>query len=94
MLVVDYFSKFIEISKLRNETSEEVICHLKKKYLIFARHGIPQEYSFQTTVLNIYLQNFPTFQRDISLSTLQVALDFLRVIGKPSKLSTLLRIFQ
>jgi len=38
LLIVDYFSKFIEISKLRNETSEEVICHLKS---IFARHGIP-----------------------------------------------------
>ena len=40
LLVVDYFSKFIEISKLRNETSEEVICHLKS---IFARHSIPQQ---------------------------------------------------
>ena len=40
LLVIGYFSKFIEISKLRNETSEEVICHLKS---IFARHGIPQQ---------------------------------------------------
>jgi len=40
LLVVNYFSKFIEISKLRNETSEEVICHLKS---IFARHGILQQ---------------------------------------------------
>jgi len=41
LLVVDYFSKFIEISKLRNEMSQEVICHLKS---IFARHG-PQNSS-------------------------------------------------
>ena len=40
MLVIDYFSKFIEISKLRNETLEEVIFHLKS---IFARHGIPRQ---------------------------------------------------
>ena len=38
LLVVDYFSKFIEISKLDNETSHEVVIRLKS---IFARHGIP-----------------------------------------------------
>ena len=40
LLVVDYFSKYIEISKLGNETSHEVILRLKS---IFARHGIPLE---------------------------------------------------
>ena len=40
MLIVDYFSKYIEISKLDNETSHEVVLRLKS---VFARHGIPQE---------------------------------------------------
>ena len=40
LLVVDHFSKYIEISKLNNETSHEVILRLKS---IFARHGIPLE---------------------------------------------------
>ena len=38
--MVAYFSKLIEIIKLRNETSEEVICHLKS---LFAMYGIPQQ---------------------------------------------------
>ena len=41
LLIVDYFSRFIEIAKLsRDATSSEVIRHTKS---IFARHGIPQE---------------------------------------------------
>ena len=39
LLVVDYFSRYIEIAKLNNESAAEVICHTKS---IFARHGIPQ----------------------------------------------------
>ena len=39
LLIVDYFSRYIEISKLTGETSAEVIRHMKS---IFARHGIPQ----------------------------------------------------
>ena len=40
LLVVDYFSKYIEISKLEGESSQAVILRLKS---IFARHGIPQQ---------------------------------------------------
>ena len=39
LLVVDYYSHFIEIAKLSRTTSQGVIDHLKS---IFARHGIPQ----------------------------------------------------
>ena len=39
LLVVDYYSRFIEISKLSATSSPQVITHLKS---IFARHGILQ----------------------------------------------------
>ena len=38
VLVIDYYSRYIEIAKLTSLTSEGVITHLKS---IFARHGIP-----------------------------------------------------
>ena len=40
LLVIDYFSRYVEIAKLSGESSANVIKHLKS---IFARHGIPQE---------------------------------------------------
>ena len=39
LLVVDYFSWFIEVSKLSSTSSDAVIEHLKS---IFSRHGIPE----------------------------------------------------
>ena len=39
LLIVDYYSRFIEIAKLSRATTEQVICHFKS---IFARHGIPE----------------------------------------------------
>ena len=39
MLIVDYYSRFIEIALLKRTTAEEVIRHTKS---IFARHGIPE----------------------------------------------------
>ena len=40
LLMVDYFSRFIEIAKLTGESSADIIRHMKS---IIARHGIPQE---------------------------------------------------
>ena len=39
LLVVDYYSRFIEITRLECTTSEEIILQTKK---IFARYGIPE----------------------------------------------------
>ena len=39
LLVVDYYSRFIEIARLNRTTTAEVVTHLKS---IFARHGIPE----------------------------------------------------
>lgn len=38
LLVVDYFSRYFEIAKLKDTTSQSIVNHLKS---IFARHGIP-----------------------------------------------------
>ena len=40
LLSVDYYSKWIEIAKLSNINSNNVICHLKSQ---FAKYGIPDE---------------------------------------------------
>ena len=39
LIVVDYFSKFIEVNYLASLASSETICALKS---VFARHGIPE----------------------------------------------------
>ena len=39
LLIVDYFSRFIEIVKLTGESSADIIRHMKS---IIARHGIPE----------------------------------------------------
>ena len=39
VLVIDYFSRYIEIAKLSSTSSDAIITHLKS---MFARHGIPQ----------------------------------------------------
>ena len=39
LIIVDYFSRYIEIARLANESAGEVVRHTKS---IFARHGIPE----------------------------------------------------
>ena len=39
LLIVDYYSQFIEIAQLKRTTAEEVIVHTKS---ISARHGVPE----------------------------------------------------
>ena len=53
LLIVDYFSRFIEISKLNRLTSDEIIIHTKS---IFARHGIPEV---------VYSDSGPQFRSDV-----------------------------
>ena len=39
LLIIDYYSRYIEIAKLTSTTSKDIINHLKS---IFSRHGIPE----------------------------------------------------
>ncbi|XP_033730104.1 uncharacterized protein K02A2.6-like [Pecten maximus] len=39
LLVVDYFSRYIELAKLSSTTSPDIVLHLQS---MFARHGIPE----------------------------------------------------
>lgn len=39
LLIVDYYSRFIEVARLNRTTADEVISHTKG---VFARHGIPE----------------------------------------------------
>ena len=40
LLVLDYFSRYVEVAKLSHTTSPDVVVHLKS---MFARHGIPDQ---------------------------------------------------
>ena len=39
VIIIDYFSRYIEIAKLNRATADEVITWTKS---IFARHGVPE----------------------------------------------------
>lgn len=40
LLVIDYFSRYVEVAKLTRTTSPDIVVHLKS---MFARHGIPDK---------------------------------------------------
>ena len=40
LLVIDYFSRYVEVAKLSRTTSPNIIVHLKS---MFARHSIPDQ---------------------------------------------------
>ena len=40
LLVVDYFSRYVEVAKLTRTTSPDIVVHLKS---VFARHGTPDQ---------------------------------------------------
>ena len=70
LLVIDYTSKYIEISKLDNETSHEVILRLKS---IFARHGIP---------LEVFSDNVPQYS-SMEFSEFAKAYKFVHTTSSP-----------
>ena len=65
LCVVDYFSKFPEISLLSSKTSSSVVLNLKS---IFARHGVPDE---------LVADNMPFANRQLQ----HFALSWERTIG-------------
>ena len=78
LLVIDYFSRFIEIAKLTGTTAMDIINQTKS---IFARHGIPE------TVISdngprILLQPMPSSPVNMDSLTLQVAHCTLREMEK------------
>ncbi len=57
LLIVDYYSRYVEIAKLTPTRSQDVIVHLKS---IFARHGVP-EYFFSDNGPQYSCQQFKDF---------------------------------
>lgn len=57
LLVVDYYSRFVEIAKLTPKRSQDITVHVK---LIFARHGVPEKF-FSDNVPQYSSQEFKDF---------------------------------
>uniref|UniRef100_A0A1A8CXN4 Gypsy retrotransposon integrase-like protein 1 n=1 Tax=Nothobranchius kadleci TaxID=1051664 RepID=A0A1A8CXN4_NOTKA len=70
VLLVDYYSKFVEIAKLTPTRSEDVIVHLKS---IFSRHGIPEL---------LYSDNGPQFSSQ-QFKDFAAAYGFMHVTSSP-----------
>ena len=86
LLIIDYYSRYIEVAKLPTESSNDTINVLKS---IFARHDIPQE---------VRSDNGPQFSSSVfkqfsvkntTLLMLLIALDTLPVMVKLNKLYVL-----
>ena len=75
LLIVDYYSRWIEIAHLDCLTAKTVVQHTKS---IFARHGIPDE----VMVLSMPLNTMPLSLRSTGSSILQAVLITLRETEK------------
>ena len=80
LLVIDYFSRYIEIAKLTPESTGYVIKHMKS---IFARHGIPQEL-ISDNGPQYSSRELLTLLRSMDLYTLLVVLSIHRQMVKLS----------
>ena len=78
LLIVDYYCRYIEISKLNGQSSSEIILHTK---LIFARHGYFKKL-YLTMNPNIHPVNTSNLQPNIVSPTQQSAHAILKVMGK------------
>ena len=88
VLIVDYYSRYIEVAKLQGTTADEVVLHTKS---IFARLGVP-EWVISNSVLSIPLKLMLSLQNHMSLSISLVAHIFCSPMGKLRGLSRLSRI--
>ena len=70
LLIVDYYSRYIDISKLSQLTADAIITHTKS---IFARHGIPEV---------VYLDNGPQFSSE-AYKHFALAYQFKQVTSSP-----------
>ena len=76
LLVVDYYSRYVEVVALPKSTSSSKIIQALKT--IFARHGIPDEVRSD----NIIVTNSPSLQRSGDSNTVPAALVILKRTAK------------
>ena len=83
IVVVDYFSLFSEVKRLKLTTTQSVTDTLKT---MFARYGIPEVLrSDNGTVLSSTHKNSPNLQRNTTSSTSQAALIFQASNGQAER---------
>ena len=82
-LLVDYYSRFIEISFLNLTTSDRVIHHFKS---IFARHGIPKTVMTDKTP-QFASQAFSEYANNITLLIRPLVQSTCRATGKQKECS-------
>ena len=80
LLLIDYYSRYIEIALLNHPTAREVITHLKS---IFARHGIPEQVILDNGP-QYSSQAFTTFAKSINFNMLRVVPYTLKGMEKQS----------
>ena len=77
VVLVDYYSKYFELTQLKDRTSASVINCLKQH---MSRHGIP-EVLIQIMALNLAVWNFNGSPNSINFSMLLHHRDFLRAMA-------------